>query len=56
MLVAGHHLSGSLYDLVTAVLALGETLHGAGGQLAARALLTGVPWGRLELCLSQEPI
>jgi len=27
MLVAEHDLSGSLYDLVTAVLALGEALH-----------------------------
>jgi hypothetical protein len=27
VLVAEHDLSGSLYDLVTAVLALGETLH-----------------------------
>jgi hypothetical protein len=27
VLVAEHHLSGSLYELVTAVLALGEALH-----------------------------
>ena len=27
VLVAEHDLSGSLYDLITAVLALGETLH-----------------------------
>jgi hypothetical protein len=55
VLVAEHDLSGSLYDLVTAVLALGEALHRAGGQPAARALLAGNPWGRLEPCLSQEP-
>ena len=55
VLVAEHDLSGSLYELVTAVLALGEALHRAGGQPAARVLLAGVPWGRLELCLSQEP-
>jgi hypothetical protein len=42
VLVAEHDLSGSLFDLVTAVLALGEALHGVGGQPAA--LLGGVPW------------
>jgi hypothetical protein len=36
VLVAEHDLSGSLYDLVTAVLAVGEALHRAGGQPAAR--------------------
>ena len=55
MLVAEHDLSGSLYDLITAVLALGEALYRAGDQPAARALLADVRPGRLEPCLSQEP-
>jgi hypothetical protein len=49
-------LSGPLYDLVTAVLAIGEPPHGAGGrpagQRASRRHFRAR--GRLELCFRKN--
>ena len=56
VLVAEHDLSGPLYDLVTAVLAIGEAPHEPMTSRSVRALLADVSKSRgLGLCLPQEP-
>jgi hypothetical protein len=42
VLVAEHDLSGPLYDLVTAVLAIGEPPHLAGGRPAGQRASRGI--------------